>query len=308
MTAFVTRILHLSDLHFGWPVLPRVCEAALERAATLEADLIVVSGDLTQRAKRREFEAAAEFLDRLPQAPRLVVPGNHDIPLFRFWERLRAPRALYRKIIDPETSRSLQLPGAVVVGIDSTHPYGAIKGGRVRREQLERCAAALARAGPEDWRVVVLHHHLIPAPTFDRPRPMPQAQRALERFTDMKVDLVLAGHLHRAYVGNSLDVYAGRQRESGIIVVQCGTTTSRRGRGLEREANSMNLVELAENRVEVTHYMFFGERAGFVPVSRHRFARPRTLSLTSGLTEAAGGDHGDHGERGEEREEGGGGR
>jgi 3',5'-cyclic AMP phosphodiesterase CpdA len=284
----VTRILHLSDLHFGPPVLPAVCEAVLERAETLEPEMIVVSGDLTQRAKRSEFEAAASFLARLPSAPRLVVPGNHDIPLFRFWERLRSPRALYRELIHPQVSRELTLPGAVVVGIDSTSPYRAIKGGRVSREQLRRCATVFSGAAADDWRIVVLHHHLIPAPTFARTRPMPRAQRALESLTEMKVDLVLAGHLHRAYVGNSLDVYAGKQRQSGIVVVQCGTSTSRRGRGREREANSMNLIEIEDDQVDVSHFMFFGEDAGFVPVSRHRFARPRRLSLATGLDSSTG--------------------
>ena len=274
-------------------MLPAVCEAVLQRAATLEPEMIVVSGDLTQRAKRQEFEAAARFLARLPRAPQLIVPGNHDIPLFRVWERLWSPRALYREIIHPQTSREMVLPsasgavGAVIVGIDSTHPYGAIKGGRVGSGELRRCAEAFSAAAPEDWRVVVLHHHLIPAPTFARTRPMLRAQRTLEHLTEMKVDLVLAGHLHRAYVGNSLDVYAGEQRESGIVVVQCGTSTSRRGRGLEREANSMNLIEIDDDQVDVSHFMFFGDDAGFVPVSRHRFARPRRLSLTTGLDAGA---------------------
>lgn len=248
----------------------------------------MVSGDLTQRARQVEFEAARDFLARLPDAPQLVVPGNHDVPLFRVFERMLSPLGRYRETIHPEPTRSVELPGAVVVGLDSTHPYGAISGGRVKRDQLEFCESAFSNAGTDDWRVVVMHHHLVPAPTFDRTRPMPKARRTLEYLTELKVDLVLAGHLHRSYIGNSLDVYAGSRRESGIVVVQCGTSTSRRGRWLEREANSMNWIEIDEDRVDVSHFMYFGTDKGFSAVSRHRFARPRAVSLASGLDEAFG--------------------
>lgn len=278
-----TRILHLSDLHFGRPVLPEVCRAVLDLGARTRPDVVVVSGDLTQRARREEFEAAREFLDALPRVPRIVVPGNHDVPLYRLHERLLSPRALYREWIDPDPSPTLHRPGATFVGLDSTDPYRSIKNGRLGRDALARCEAIFAGADPASWRIVVLHHHLIPAPSFDRVRPMPRSQRALEAFTRMKVDLVLAGHLHRAYVGNSLDVYAGSQRDSGSIIVQCGTSTSRRGRGAERESNSLNWIEVGPDGVEVTHHLYLGSEQGFSAVSRHRFARPRAGALRTGL-------------------------
>jgi hypothetical protein len=85
--------------------------------------------------------------------------------------------------------------------------------------------------------------------------------------------LILGGHLHRAYIGNSLDVYPSKDRSSGIIIVQCGTTTSQRGRAREREKNSFNLIKVDDDMVRVTHYMYFHELDNFAPVSRHIFPR-----------------------------------
>ena len=102
---------------------------------------------------------------------------------------------------------------------------------------------------------------------------MPDARRALDCFTAMKVDLVLGGHLHRAYIGNSLDVYPGRDRDHGIIIVESGTSTSRRGRAREREKNSFNHIRVGDEVIRITHYMYFSESDGFAPVSRHIFPR-----------------------------------
>ncbi len=276
------RIAHISDLHFGDPVVPEVCEALVRRIQALGPETVVVSGDLTQRAKPEEFRSARAFLDRLSKAP-IAVPGNHDIPLYRVWERLRSPRALYREFIHPETDRVIELSEAVLVGLDSSDPYRSVTNGRIRRAQLELCREAFSTAKTEAWRVVVLHHHLVPGPTYDRSRPMARAKRALEAFTELKVDLVLSGHLHRAYLGNSLDVYAGARRDHGVIVAQCGTSTSRRGRGLERESNSFNWIELGRDALEITHFLYLSGPKSFAPVSHHRFARPSAGGLRSGI-------------------------
>jgi hypothetical protein len=102
---------------------------------------------------------------------------------------------------------------------------------------------------------------------------MPHARRAINRFVDLGVELVLGGHLHRAYIGNSLDFYPGNDRDHGIVIVQCGTTTSRRGRGREREKNSFNEISIDRARIEITHYVYFHDQASFLPLSRHQFPR-----------------------------------
>jgi 3',5'-cyclic AMP phosphodiesterase CpdA len=275
-------MLHISDLHFGPPYVPRVGDALIEIAPTLDADVIVASGDFTQRAKREQFEQARAFLDRLPALPTMVVPGNHDVPLYRVRERFVDPYGLYRQYIAPELDAVHRLDGAVIVALNSTSPRRAITNGRIHLEQLDFCAEALRDEPEETVKIVVAHHHFLPAPDFERDRTMPKAQRALDRLIALKVDLILGGHLHRAYIGNSLDVYAGADREHGTIIVQCGTSTSRRGRGREREKNSFNLLHLDREGLQVTHYLFFEDTGAFAPVSRHQFPRP-----ARGMFEAA---------------------
>jgi len=267
-------LLQISDLHFGPPYLPDVGEHLLQIASALEPDAIVVCGDMTQRAKREQFAQAKAFLDRLPPVPRIVVPGNHDIPLYRILERWRNPHGLYREFIHDELDCVHALDGALVVALDSTAPRSSISNGRIRRSQLEFCAAAFRDAPADAARIVVAHHHFAPAPDYERDQTMPWAKRAMNRFVDLGVDLILGGHLHRAYTGNSLDVYPGNHRDRGIIIVQCGTTTSHRGRGREREKNSLNLIAIDDDTLRVTHYMHFHEHDGFRPVGFHVFPRP----------------------------------
>jgi 3',5'-cyclic AMP phosphodiesterase CpdA len=267
-------MLHISDLHFGPPYLPAVGEAFQTLAPTLGADFIVASGDFTQRAKRAEFEQARAFLDRLPDVPKVVIPGNHDVPLYRIVERLTSPFGKYREFMSSELDGVLRLDGAVVVWLNSTSPRRAISNGRIHVDQLEYCEKVLRDVPPEVVKIVVTHHHFMPAPDFERDRTMPKARRALDRLVALGVDVILGGHLHRAYIGNSLDVYSGADREHGVIIVQCGTTTSRRGRGREREENSFNLIGLSADRVDVTHYLYFDATQQFAPVSRHLFPRP----------------------------------
>ncbi len=281
-------LLHASDLHFGPPYLPTVGEALLAAVDELEPDVIVVSGDFTQRAKEHQYEAARNFLDRLPPVPQVVVPGNHDIPLYRVAERIFSPYDLYRTYISRDLDTVLRLDGAVIVGLNSTSPLRAITNGRIDDAQLDFCEAAFRDAPPGAVRIVVAHHHFAPAPDYERTQVMPKAKRAIDRFTRLGVELILGGHLHRAYIGNSLDVYPGRDRGHGIIIVQSGTTTSRRGRAREREKNSFNLIRVTDEVVRVTHYMYFDDVGGFAPFSRHIFPRPE-LKFFPG---AVGAEHG----------------
>ncbi len=266
-------LLHISDLHFGPPYVHEVGEALQRIAPKLKPDAIVASGDFTQRAKREQFAQARAFLERLPKVPKIVVPGNHDVPLYRVVERLFRPHQLYCEYISRELNHVVKVDGAVFVALDSTAPRRAITNGRIDPAQLEFCSRAFEHAPPEAARIVVAHHHFAPAPDYHWDQTMPKAQRAINRFIELGVDMIMGGHLHRAYIGNSLDVYAAK-RDRGIIIVQCGTTTSRRGRGKEREKNSFNLIQIGHQMLRVTHYMYFDDAGGFAPISRHIFPRP----------------------------------
>jgi 3',5'-cyclic AMP phosphodiesterase CpdA len=269
-----TRILQISDLHFGPPFVPEVAESLLRTIPSLEADAIVVSGDLTQRAKRHQFEEARRFLDRLPDLPMMVIPGNHDVPLWRIFERLVKPLHLYCEIITPDLNPVMQVNNVLLVGLDSTSPRRTISNGRLHRDQLQRCEKVFAEAPDDTVRMIVAHHHFAPGPDYLYDRAMPKSRRAIDCFVDEGVEMILGGHLHRSYIGNSLDFFPGNHRDRGIIIVQCGTSTSSRGRGRERDENTFNLVEAGPDTLSVTHYMFFEDRGEFAPLSQHVFPRP----------------------------------
>ncbi len=269
----VLTLLHISDLHFGPPFHPEVGDALIRYATEVEPDLIIASGDFTQRAKEEQFRDARTFMDRLPQAPLVVTPGNHDVPLYRVRERIFSPYQYYLEHISSELDSVLEIPGAVIVSLNSTAPLRAVTNGRIHQWQLDMAREAFQGTAPELLRIVVAHHHFAPPPDFEGGDVMPQSKRALDAFTRMRVDMILGGHLHRAYIGNSLDVYSGADREHGIIIVQSGTSTSRRGRAREREKNSFNVLRVDEQMIRVTHNMYFDDFGGFLPISRHIFYR-----------------------------------
>ena len=267
-------LLHISDLHFGPPFLPQVGEALLRIAPQLAADVIVISGDLTQRAKRQQFAEAQQFMQRLPDVPQVVVPGNHDVPLYRVYERLLDPHRHYRDLISPQLDRVWWLDKAVIVALDSTAPRRAIVNGRVRADQVDLCRETFAQAGDLRTRIVVVHHHFAPAPDYERDRTLPKSKQTVQAFAEMGVDLVLGGHLHRGYITNACDlVPSTANAHHGVMLVQCGTTTSRRGRAREKGRNSFNLVTITAHELTVTRYHHFPGSDSFEPISRHVFAR-----------------------------------
>lgn len=266
-------LLHVSDLHFGPPFHETVGEALRAFAHRLRPDCVVASGDFTQRAHEEQFAAARAFLNTLPRVPTIVTPGNHDVPLYRGLERLTAPYRYYCKHISDKLDSVTEIPGAVIVSLNSTAPRQAITNGRIHRWQIDFAREAFQRVPDEVHRIIVSHHHFAPPPDWEGADVMPKAKRALDAFTAMRVDLILGGHLHRAYIGNSLDVYAGADREHGIIIAQSGTSTSRRGRAREREKNSLNVLRLGGGVIRITHYMYFDDAGDFVPTSRHLFFR-----------------------------------
>jgi len=273
-------ILHGSDLHFGKPFDDRVAEAFQETVREHSPDLLVLSGDFTQRAKIGEYQKAREYLRKLPDLPLVVTPGNHDVPLYRVWERVFAPLRNYREFISSELDTVTKLDGAVAVSLNSTAPLRAIVNGNLRDHQLLFAANAFRDVPEEHLRVVVLHHHLAPAPDYESDQVLSGFQRCLDAFEKMRVDLILGGHLHRAYVANSLDARSGKDGRHGIVIAHSGTTTSRRGRARERNKNSFNLIGITGDQMVITHHMYVEEGGGFVPVGSHTFPRRPFDSLS----------------------------
>jgi 3',5'-cyclic AMP phosphodiesterase CpdA len=233
--------------------LPAVAAGVLELAAARRPDLVVISGDLTLRAKPRQFREARAFADELLRiAPVLAVPGNHDVPLYRVWERLFAPFGAWRRHFDRELEPVFEDDELVVAGVNTAQAF-ALKGGRVRRRRLAEVDALLAAAPAGLFRIVVAHHHLVRPAGVDCEHPAWGASQAVARWERGKVDLVLSGHLHQTL---ELRPFG----ETGFLALHTGTTTSSRGRGPESGRNSLHWIEVGARKFLVERHFWVGGR------------------------------------------------
>jgi 3',5'-cyclic AMP phosphodiesterase CpdA len=266
-------IVHASDIHFGKPHAPEAAEALLAATEAISPDLLVFSGDFTQRAKVREYRAARDYLRRFPDVPTIVTPGNHDVPLYRVFERIFAPFRNYRTYIAEELDTVTRINGATVVSLNTADPHRSIVNGRIRPGQIAFAREAFARTPPGNLRILVAHHHLVSAPDDVEDHPIPGAGELLGHFADMGVDLILGGHLHRGYVATSREVRAGSAAEREVLIVHSGTTTSSRGRAAERGKMSFNRIRVEPDRVEVTPWLYLPKLGSFVPNGVRTFPR-----------------------------------
>jgi len=279
-------VLHASDLQCGRPFRPTAAEALLEFARETAPDVIVVSGDLTQRAKEREFVTASSVLGRMPRVPRVVTPGNHDVPLFRVWERTFAPYRNWRRHISSELNSVTRCQGATFVALNSSAPRRAIVNGRIDDFQVDFARRAMDAVPSDHVRALVIHHHFVPVPDGRGGHPMPRAAHLVSEFESMGVDFVLGGHVHQTHVTTSRDLLGdGSRRE--VPLIACGTTTSRRGRGPEADLNSLNVVRVRAHQIEVVPHLFGRGAAAFEPLDPIVFARSSSAG-TSGAHAAGG--------------------
>jgi 3',5'-cyclic AMP phosphodiesterase CpdA len=223
----VRRLAHLSDLHFG-RIEPGVLELLRRRLAALAPDLLVISGDLTQRAKSGEFREARAYLDTLP-GRQIVVPGNHDVPLYNLFRRFFSPLRGYRRFISDEFEPAYVDAEIAVVGLNSARSL-VFKGGRINDAQIAEVRRKICRLGEEVTKVLVTHH------PFDVPQ-----------LAECGIDVLMAGHLHASHVGTTA---------LSVLVVQAGTATSRRTR---EETNSFNFLRVEPRHIEVDRYRLHGD-------------------------------------------------
>ena len=231
--AAVPVIVHLSDIHFG-AQLSELAESLVGDIWGRRPDLVVVSGDLTQRARRNQFIEARAFLDRLP-GPVLTVMGNHDVPLFDLPRRLVSPTGRYQKYVTPSLDPIIAVPGLVAIGLDSM-PAWRWKAGHVSPRQADLVRETLGRATSGSWRVLVTHHPVLPS-SFSALR---GRQRLVEACDLARVPVLLSGHTHTA----SIDVVTlgtGGGKKRCALSVVAGTTISSRTR---RTTNAYDVVDL----------------------------------------------------------------
>lgn len=270
-------IVHASDIHFGKPHLPELSEALVRFVHDLGPGAVVISGDLTQRAKAAEYRAARAFLDSLAPYPVIATAGNHDVPLYRFWERVLAPRRNYRSVIGAAPDTVLDAdpgpgaPGGVrFVALDSSSPLRAIVNGRVTARQLEFADRFFGAAPAGALRVLVVHHNLVDPGDGPKAPPLRGAARILDRLPCWGVGLVLAGHVHRSHLGHG----GGDGREGAdadVPLILAGTASSNRGRGRERGRNSFNLIRVEESGIEATVYLYSRSAGRFQPAESRRY-------------------------------------
>ena len=243
----MARLVHLSDLHFGAHD-ERLVEAVNWHVDHLKPDLVVISGDFTQRARTEQFREACEFLDGLRERGHEVlgVPGNHDVPLYDVLRRFLSPLARYRRFIDDSLCPFIELPGVAVLGVNTARSL-TFKDGRVNREQVAFIRDTFARTPSEIFRVLVTHHPLFELRVGNELTPaIGRQELALDAVEESGVDLVLAGHNHHASSQDASDLVT---RAGGVLVVQAGTATSTRVREQEQ---SFNTIDIGEQSVTVT--------------------------------------------------------
>lgn len=258
-------LAHVSDLHFG-RIDPAVIEPLLRRLGEIGPQLVAVSGDLTQRARARQFEEARAFLDRL-KVPRLVVPGNHDVPLYRIWERLLSPLGKYKRHIGSDLEPAFVDDEIAVLGVNTARAL-TFKGGRINEEQIESLRRRLQALPASLTKVIVTHHPFDIPDEPDNDEMVGRADKAMAAFADCGVDILLSGHFHTSRAGET----SGRHPLAGYaaLAVQAGTATSTRGRG---ESNSFNVLRIEPDAVALELNAWQPETGTFVVERTERFRR-----------------------------------
>ncbi|HEX3423439.1 MAG TPA: metallophosphoesterase [Sphingomicrobium sp.] len=241
------RLVHLSDLHFGAHE-ERLVHAVEIRIDDLKPDLVVISGDFTQRARTEQFREACRFLERLQHSGHEVlgVPGNHDIPLYDVLRRFLSPLARYRRFIDENLCPFVELPGIAVLGINTARSL-TFKDGRVNRDQVAFIRDTFSRTPREAFRILVTHHPLFALEVAgETAAAIGRQELALDAIQEAGVDMLLAGHNHHASSHSASDLVT---RAGGALVVQAGTATSTRVR---EQDQSFNCIDISGRSVTIT--------------------------------------------------------
>ncbi len=244
-------IVHLSDIHFG-KIDPAAIGPLLRSVHEARPDLVIVSGDLTQRALRKEFHAARDFLHSLP-GPQIIVPGNHDIPIWNPIERFTRPLARFKRFITPNLHPLFEDEEIAAVGLNTARSRST-KYGHINRAQLAFVREKLCPMPSERIKILVTHHPFeLPEGYSNTRQLVNRAGRAMKVLAECGVDILLAGHLHRIFATSTAERY--KIEGYGALIIQAGTATGWRA---SREVNSFNIIECHGNSIAVTRMSWNG--------------------------------------------------
>lgn len=257
------KIAHLSDMHFGAHE-PLVTADLVTSIHGEKPDLVVLSGDFTQRARRRQFEAAREFIAQLPES-KLVIPGNHDIPLWNLAARIFRPFANYNRYIEPlgVAGASYRDEEMAVIGLNTARRFTG-KNGRISQAQVDRVQAFFSDLGEGVTRILVTHHPLGQADNEVFVDLAFRSQLALPRVVHAGVQMLLSGHHHRSLSG----MIEKTEREEQALIIYAGTANSTRIR--KGDGNTYNVIRIEGHNIEV-RVMRWVPGSGFKEASTSRY-------------------------------------
>lgn len=262
----MTALLQISDPHFGTEQA-HVVEALLRLATRLQPAVIVLSGDVTQRARRSQFDAALSFVRRLPTQAFVAIPGNHDIPLFNVVGRMFYPYAGFERVFGTNLEPEWHDSDVMVLCVNTTRP-SRHKDGEVSAEQILRVSKRLATATEQQLRIVVTHqpvHVLRGSEVHNR---LHGHAEAIKAWSDAGADIIMGGHIHLPYISPLHEDHPDLRRR--CWVVQAGTAVSSRVRA--HHPNSVNVITRADAKT------VFAERWDY-DAERDEFHRFKTKEL-----------------------------
>ena len=255
----MSTLIQISDPHFGTEQ-PLVVTALLDLVGRIKPLAAVLSGDITQRARRAQFDAAKDFVDRLGVPHRLVIPGNHDVPLFNIAARVLFPYAGFERVFGSELEPQLQCEGFRLIGVNTTRP-SRHKDGEISDEQIERVARLLREAAGRQLRIVVTHqpvHVLRGSEVHNR---VHGYRKAVSAWAAAGADIIMGGHIHLPYVALLGDDFPDLPRRCWIV--QGGTAVFHRVRA--KHPNSVNLIHYSSDSAQccVERWDYDATRASF---------------------------------------------
>jgi 3',5'-cyclic AMP phosphodiesterase CpdA len=247
-----TRVLHLSDLHFGRNEKPESIEALARLVEEARPELVIASGDLTHRGLRSQHERAATFLRGL-ELPLLTIPGNHDIP-YTFPRRFTRPWHEFERLWE-ETEPVFRSENLMVVGLNSVRPWRH-QSGRLRDDQVLRAGELLREAPAEALRIVVFHHHLLGAPWRSSKKPVAKRNRVLGLLVEAGADLVLAGHIHQSTIAERREFEISTPGGERAVVVSIAPGFGQPRPNRRGEARGLHIYEIAPRALRLLTYIW----------------------------------------------------